>query len=67
VNSLKIILLFTQNIVAKFSKIWVWDPDPEKTYSGFQILDPGSFGQKGTGSRICNTAFYPYIIKVLFV
>ncbi len=49
-----IIKLFTQKIVTKLSKIWVWDPvskirDPEKTYSG-----PGSRsrGQKGTGSRI---------------
>jgi hypothetical protein len=49
----KIIELFTQKIVTKLSKIWLWDPgsgknlfrDPEKTYSG-------SRGQKGTGSRI---------------
>jgi hypothetical protein len=26
--------------------------DPEKTYSGSLIPDPGSRGQKGTGSRI---------------
>jgi hypothetical protein len=42
--------LFTQKIVSKLSKIWIWDPgseirDPEKTC-------PGSRGQKGTGSRI---------------
>ncbi len=48
----RIIKVFTQKIVTKLSKIWVWDPgyeirDPEKTYSG-----PGSRGQKGTGSRI---------------
>jgi hypothetical protein len=41
------------------SGIWdlgsgIWDP--EKTYSGSQIPD-GSRGQKGTGSRIRNTAF----------
>jgi hypothetical protein len=35
--------LFTQKFVIKLSKIWDWDPDPEKTY-------PGSRGQKGTGS-----------------
>ncbi len=49
-NFQKLIELFTQKIVNKLSKIWVWDPgseirDPEKTY-------PGSRGQKGTGSRI---------------
>jgi hypothetical protein len=53
-NFQRIIELFTQKIVTKLSKIWVWDPgsgirDPEKTYSG-------SRGQKGTGSRIRNTA-----------
>jgi hypothetical protein len=41
-----------QKIVTKLSKIWVWDPgseirDPEKPSP-----DPGSRGQKGTGSRI---------------
>ena len=49
-NFQRIIELFTQKIVNKLSKIWVWDlgseiRDPEKTYSG-------SRGQKGTGSRI---------------
>jgi hypothetical protein len=58
-NFQKIIELFTQKIVSKFSKIWVWDPgseiqDPEKTYSGSRIQ-----GQKGTRSRIRirNTGF----------
>ncbi len=37
-NFQRIIKLFTQKIVTKLSKIWVWDP--------------GSRGQKGTGSRI---------------
>jgi hypothetical protein len=51
-NFQRIIKLFTQNIVTKLSKIWVWDPgseirDPEKP-----IPDPGSRGQKSTGSRI---------------
>ncbi len=50
----RIIEVFTQKIITKLSKIWVWDPgseirDQEKTYSG-------SRGQKGTGSRIRNTA-----------
>jgi hypothetical protein len=40
-NSQRIIELSTQKIVVKLSKIWVWDP--------------GSRGQKGTGSRIRNT------------
>ncbi len=52
VNFQRIIELFTQKIVTKLSKVWVWDPgsqirDPEKP-----IPDPGSWGQKGTGSRI---------------
>jgi hypothetical protein len=42
----RIIELFIQKFVTKLSKIWVWDPgseirDPEKTYSGSQISDPG--------------------------
>jgi hypothetical protein len=41
-NFKRIIELFTQKIVNKLSKIWVWDPgseirDPEKTYSGSRI------------------------------
>ncbi len=48
-NFQKIIVFFTQKIVTKLSKIWIWEPgseirDPEKTHSG-------SRGQKGTGSR----------------
>jgi hypothetical protein len=49
-NFQRIIELFTQKIVTKLSKIWVWDPR-----SGIRkkpIADPGSRGQKGTGSRI---------------
>ncbi len=54
-NFQRIIELFTQKIVTKLSKIWLWDPgseirDPEKTYSGSRIQgskrhripDPGS-------------------------
>jgi hypothetical protein len=38
-NFQRIIELFTQKIVIKLSKKWIWDPgseirDPEKTYSG---------------------------------
>jgi hypothetical protein len=42
--------LFTQKIVPKLTKVWVWDPR-----SGIRkkpIPDPGSRGQNGTGSRI---------------
>jgi hypothetical protein len=49
-NFQRFIELFTQKIVTKLSKIWVWDPR-----SGIRkkpIPDPGSRGQKGTGSRI---------------
>ncbi len=49
-NFQRIIELFTQKIVTKLSKIWVWDPR-----SGIRkkpITDPGSRGQKSTGSRI---------------
>jgi hypothetical protein len=53
----RIVELFPQKIVSKLSKIWVWDPR-----SGIRkkpILDPGSRGQKGSGSRIRirNTGF----------
>ncbi len=54
-NFHRIIERFTQKIVTKLSKVWVWDPgseirDPEKTYSGSRIQgskrhripDPGS-------------------------
>jgi hypothetical protein len=51
-NIQRIIELFTQKIVTKLSKIWVWDSgfgirDPEKTYSGpgpgiKKAPDPGS-------------------------
>jgi hypothetical protein len=36
------------------------DPGSGKTYSGSQIPDPRSRGLKGTGSRIRNTAFFPF-------
>ncbi len=41
-NIQRIFELFTQKIVNKLSKIWIWDPgsdirDPEKTYSGSRI------------------------------
>jgi hypothetical protein len=41
-NFQRIIEIFTQKVVNKLSKIWIWDPgseirDPEKTYSGSRI------------------------------
>jgi hypothetical protein len=48
-NFQKIIELFTQKFVTKLSKIWVCDPGSEIRK---KIPDPGSKGQKGTGSRI---------------
>ncbi len=36
-NFQRIIELFMQKIVIKLSKIWFWDPDPEKIYSGSRI------------------------------
>jgi hypothetical protein len=54
-NFQRIIELFTQKIVNKLSKIWVWDPGSgiQDPVSGKKpIPDPGSRGQKGTGSRI---------------
>jgi hypothetical protein len=47
-NFQRIIELFTQKIVTKLYKIWVRDPGSRKK----PIPDPGSRGQKGTGSRI---------------
>ncbi len=45
-NFQRIIELFTKNFFKKHLKIWPWDPgseirDPEKTYSGSRIPDPG--------------------------
>ncbi len=49
-NFQRIIELFTQKIVTKLSKIWIWDPGSRIRKK--PIPDPGSRGQKGTGSRI---------------
>ncbi len=49
-NFQRIIEFFTQKIATQLSKMWVWDPR-----SGIRkktLPDPGSRGQKGTGSRI---------------
>jgi hypothetical protein len=55
-NFQSIIELFTQKIVTKLSKIWVWDPGSRSGIRKKPIPDPGSRGQKGTGFRIRNTA-----------
>jgi hypothetical protein len=49
-NFQRIIELFTQKIVTKLSKIWISDPGSEIRKK--PIPDPGSRGQKSTGSRI---------------
>jgi hypothetical protein len=54
-NFQRIVELFTQKIVTKLSKVWVWDPgseirDPRSGIRKKPIPDPGSRGQKGTGS-----------------
>jgi hypothetical protein len=53
----RIIELFTQNIVTKLSKIWVWDAgsgfrDPESGKNLFRIPDPGVKKAPDPGSRI---------------
>jgi hypothetical protein len=55
--------LFTKKMVKKLLKIWSWDPgseigDPEKTYSGSRIPDPGvkkhPIPDPGSGSATLN-------------
>ncbi len=52
-NFQRIIELFTQKIVTKLSKVWGLGSGIRKK----PIPDPGSRGQKGTGSRIPNRMF----------
>jgi hypothetical protein len=52
-NFQRIIELFTQKIVTKLSKIWVWDPGSGKNL--FRIPDPGVKKAPDPGSRIRNT------------
>jgi hypothetical protein len=60
-NFQRIIELFIKKTVTKLSKIWVWDLGSGK--NRFRNPDPGSRGQKGTGSRIRirNTAFFIFL------
>jgi hypothetical protein len=50
--NLRIIELFTQKIVTKLSKIWLWDPGSGKNL--FRILDPGVKKAPDPESRIRN-------------
>jgi hypothetical protein len=49
-NFIRIIEVFTQKIVTKPSKIWVWDPGSGKNL--FRIPDPGVKKAPDPGSRI---------------
>ncbi len=71
-NFQRIIELFTQKIGTKLSKIGVWDPgseirDPEKTYSGSRIPDPGVKKAPDPGSRIRirNTNLYSWVFTTI--
>ncbi len=63
-NFQRIIELFTQKIVTKLSKIWVWDPGSGKNL--FRIPDPGVKKAPDPGSqiRIRNTGFYEDVGEV---
>jgi hypothetical protein len=54
-NFQRVIELFTQKIVTKLSKIWVWDPGYEIRKK--PIPDPGSRGQKSTGTGSATLVF----------
>jgi hypothetical protein len=53
-NFQRIIVLFTQKIVTKLSKIWIWDPGSGKNL--FRIPDPGvkKAPDPGSGSATLN-------------
>jgi hypothetical protein len=56
-NFQRIVEVFTQKMFNMLSNIWVWDlgfgiRDPRSGIRKKPIPDPGSRGQKGTGSRI---------------
>jgi hypothetical protein len=64
-NFQKIVEVFTQKICNMLSNIWIWDPGSRIRKK--PIPDPGSRGQKGTGTRIRirNTALLPPAAKAL--
>ncbi len=56
---------FTQKIVSKFSKIWVWDPgseirDSEKTYSGSRIQGSKMHRIPDLDPQHCNSRMIEY-------
>jgi hypothetical protein len=62
VNLQRIIELFTQKIVLKLSKIWVWDPrsgiwDPRYGIRKKPIPDPGVKKAPDPGSRSATLVF----------
>jgi hypothetical protein len=68
-NFQRIIELFTQKIVSKLSKIWVWDPgseiqDPGSGKNLFRIPDPGvkKAPDPGSATLIRNLGLDPYSI-----
>ncbi len=62
-NFQRIVEVFTPKIFNMLSNIWVWDPGSGKNL--IRIPDPGSRGQKGTGSRIPDPdpQHWQYILK----
>jgi hypothetical protein len=52
-NFQRILELFTQKIVTKLSKIWVWDPGSEIRKNLFRIPDPGV--KKAPDPQHCQT------------
>jgi hypothetical protein len=64
-NFQRIIELFTQKIVTKLSKLWIWDPGSGKNL--FRIPDPGVKTAPDPGSqipdRIRNTAYKQVILR----
>ncbi len=69
-NFQRIIELFTKKFVTKLSEIWVWDPGSEirELRSGKKpIPEPGSRGQKGTGSTTLTVSMNPSSSSVAHV
>jgi hypothetical protein len=62
-NFQRIVEDFTQKIVTKLSKIWVWATGSEIRKKS--IPDPRSRGQKGTGSRIPDPQHRWHIYKTV--
>jgi hypothetical protein len=60
-NFQRIIELFTQKIVTKLSKIWLWDPGSGKNL--FRIPDPGVKKAPDPGIRIRNTDYFYKIVS----